>query len=933
MYGNIFYTDVGTFFNYFSVLLLFFFFIVLRICFSCFLFVSIHCINLTFFFISLNVKNTIDQMTECISAQILVQNALKKINGIKNRSHNFLFEEVCYELEQGLLLCSPVSMEKYRNTTKFVSVSCNSPIGVSLLEIVQDFQEKQPNDNVNMTERIYSLIRIPDAFANALLKAGCDKNYFNYSLFIEKFCDIVIFLLIQNPRILVEAIENECFVFSESKLSVATKIIIQVISKFGYLNIFLSRLKLVLIERCPSKYLTKQLVVILVALFELTSKYYFSKTNSISSRGPQHWLELVFLLLKLVESYPEQTTWVEAFFFQSLDYVNWETISERKHYDCFKDAFPKSFFSSICLRYAPSRRILKFIYDDFLFKFQEKEQNWENSLLELTSVWGQKKWSNQSLIESDSSLTSAIIYILLNFEKKSKIINTDMMSHILDGVSLRLGSTRHVQFRENGMTVAAAFATTSVYVDSQTLQQNEDFTRLYSKWRNEEEEVDELHPTHEETLQVRNCLLFNSEDRFPLIPDHGFFFFSLLNDSPVKSCGKPPSIGNEFSFGMVTREADNFDRNVEVLTSLKQCFNVLIGVGKPANAQMTDIQYAVESSLRGLNNLFEKSQQNERIRESMKIELGPLCPTLLQTLISISIHAPEAKLKELLLVRFSILVNIIVFTPKISLYTLSNLLYSGSLGILQRTEIARAIGDAAVLLANEVHIGKEKVEVNKKRIYPPMHCTEKVEQKFVGKKTRKWGFAAHNQSSGAQLFSNSLGKEADSFVQALLVRHDRDHFKFFQDHDPYTPSEVLRSLMKIFQSLSTVRHIAPAVCGKNIYFFLSVLSMHDDNSVKRLGWTLFEEVMRCWCGAPSRFYCLGDSIVINRVSDTGKFLLTKEWLDVLEAGRYISAKLVERSDPLQHISVDVISSLQNLVLYQEDLAFFSAANSSRITPL
>lgn len=868
------------------------------------------------------------------SAQRLVQNALKKIAARDRGLNSYSFEEICYELEQDLELYAPISLYKYQKNIGFLVMNFSSPIIRSCLEIIEDFRDNISANKYFARDHALSIIRIPDAVASALFRAGCDKNYFNYALYISKLCDAVLRLLLENASRFEEVFDNEGTSVGQLQCNACSKLLIEFIAKFGHLEIFLANLKLFLLERYPSEYTIKQLVVILVALFELSTTESFSKCIRISSRDGKYWLDFMILLLKLVEDHQGLDSFVERFLCESLNGANWESASDCKLFSCFRELFPKCFFASICIYYSPSREVLKFIYGTFLPKFEGEEESSEKSLVELTSVWGQKKWTEQSSIEADTSLASAVIYILLYYEKRGKKIIGDMLSHILDGISLRLESIRAIRFRENGMTVAAAYAVTAVEIDSQVLIQNQEFTRLYNNWLNEEEFSSPRSPAKERPLRCQTRSLFISHNSFPLNPDRSFFFFGLSNTLPLKERSEvSSSITDVFSFGMVTREADNLDPNIEVLRSFKECFNALAGVGRPVNAQLADVQFSIESALRGLYSLLKKCQENKRMKEAFKQELGPLCPTFLHTLISLSIHAPESKLKELLSMRFYVLVNIIASAPRIALCRLSNFLYSGTLGILQRAEIARAIGDAAVLLASDVQRSDEEVALPKKRIYPPIYSNKKHEEKFIGRNTRKWGYAAHNQGNRSLFFSNSLGTVAESFIQALLVRHDQDHFKFFQDHDPYTPSEILRSLMKIFQSISTVRHVAPSACKNSIEFFFAVLSKHCNNSVKHLGWISFEEVMRCWCGAPSRFFCLGESMVINSAKNIGRIALSKEWLDALEVGRHLSAKLVDGNDPLQHTSVDVVASLQDLVLLQDDLTTLASAYDSRVTLL
>lgn len=879
----------------------------------------------------------------CSSVGVLVRRAFSSLSHSNDVSSIFLNtspEVVCQELEKALEFYS--FFDKWSNGNNKCYIASDSPIAVSLIELALDCST---TDFVSpfVHEKIHYLVSIPNHVANQLCKLGCRSNYFDRELYFSKLCDIACLFILLEPKDEENTFNLESHDLGLHQINTVACLLIEAMVKNGTIIYFFDRLECFFVQEGKlNDYVFHQLIVVTASVFQAALQSNFACSRARVKRATEYvdksWSILLRRFVRFTTLRPSLVRYFETFFVELMDVASW-AVPDTSHGTVrqkFSAVFVKSLFVDVTLNYRVSRHELKYIFNCLAFLLKDKcglLQDIKNSFNDVLSMWGCKKWVETCDIQTDAALMSTVIHILLFYEKIQEPLAPQCLSCVLDGVSLRLGNSRLLQFREHGMTVAAAYASTAVEKDAaQALLDSEEFNRLWKRWleaddavmipRNDGLENGEKAPISECPLSVNTKI---SSD-----PDKPFFFFARSavveeRGSDVDGTSHTLQISEIPSFGLTKREEDHLESNVEVLHTLKQSYNALAGIGRMPNAQLIDIQRDIESGLRGLHSFFYNVQENTKLREEAQNELGALCPTLLHVLISAAIHAPEKKRKELLSLRYFGTVQCIELCPQIALFTLSNLLYSSSYGITQRADIARAIGDAATQLANSKNDVSEKSNENVlslKRIYPPIPDKEKRVPRSVtiGRNTRRWGYAAHRQSGSTTKTTNQLAEVASFFVQALIARHDDDHFKFFQDFDPYTPAEILRSLIKIFQGVGNVRHVAPFLCLENIDFFLLVLTANTDSSVQKFGWIAFEEVMRCWCGAPPHYYVFEDSIAINKVPHCGTLAFSEEWLASLNKAMKIGELFVKKSDMSTSIIIEVLSTLRDLVKREEDLS-------------
>lgn len=863
-----------------------------------------------------------------------VQSAFCQIKEVRKGSFTSSLENICYILEQNLSLYSPIFLTKRRILPAHYAISSDSPLVTYIVHLALEYTKN--STNFLLDESIRHLVDLPSIIASQLFQENSKKNFFSSSLYWEKVCDAVILLILTEPSEVDESISASEYV-EEKNFSVVCRTIIKCLAAQGHLAILLQRLRLLSLQSDTSNFFCRQLVSVAIPIFELSVKQIFSKSQTHSPCfKKRYWVEFLFSMLQLVDARVSCSFFLKAFLNNLLSKTNWKLCeSVFTQYHSFQLLYINSIFTDIPAQCSPSRKVLKFLFENFAISLDETEtiNALKSAFLNTINIWSNRSRILHSTIESDTSLMNTIIYIINFFEQKKEKLSTSMVGGILDGVSLRLGNSRSVQFRYNGMTVAAAFAAMAVNNENgQVLLDNNEFSNLFDKWKAESETLASPLSKEKNDLDVGDILTLRN-DTFPKYPDEPFFFFRLQSiASPSKSV-ESVSDGEIISFGVTELKSDVLDRNISVLTSIKQCYNAIIGIGRSTSPQLVEIQRSIESGLRGMQCFFESVHQNTKASSEASEELGPLVPSLLPALVNLSIHAPEEKHKELLGLRYFILISIIQLSPKISLFVLSNLLYSGNLGILVRAEIARAIGEAAFRLASVKSSTVNNSEKDRipKHIYPPIPQENTKVFGKVGKNTRRWGYCAHSIKELSKTV-NSLGDYAPSFVQALVARFDKDHFKFFQEHDPYTPCDILRSLIKIFQSLVNVRHVANSLAAENIDFFILAMSIHPNNEVKKLAWIAFEEVMLCWCGSEPHFTFVEDSMVLNKRVVYRIENISKEWLKAFEAGQRLCEQLIRKNDTVLSVSIQVIADLHDLVAQYNDIEYSTAAiYNSRVT--
>lgn len=630
---------------------------------------------------------------------------------------------------------------------------------------------------------------------------------------------------------------------------------------------------------------------------------------------------------------------------------------------------------------APTPRAhLRFVYLTLLSKLTDDvSENREaplQPLLEETLKRVFATWESKELVTVGDPVMNEVIFhsvmyaLLLMKNKKHETLPPALLAPLLNGITVRL-QCAHVERQSYAMAAAAAFA--AFFVDNNeaaaNLLQNADYSSQLQRWLTEETtRASELSPSGPFSASARpspkatfltqpllvRTEIFPQNSAGSIDPDAPHFFFTLQKSSASQRDSLdvaviPPSQllkGHSSSspetlppFGTQKLEEDEMD--VPILRTFRESYESLMGIGKGANAQMHETQQAIEAGLYGMaKSLGEIKKQisNSGIQVKLPTHFDPLIPSLLPAILSLAIYAPEDKTKMLYGVRYGIVVDIIQLSPKMALHTISGMIYGSNYGVYQRVEMVRAVGDAAKALAsveiNEAKSGTSPSDAAEwpsrrsagKRIYPPIPTAVTTEKRSIvldeGKQTRRWGNAVlsrRNAKLRTRRYLNMLSEVAPYFITSLLARLDADHFKFFQESDPYVPAEILRTLTVVFQGITKARHVAPTLCEQNIEFFFAVAMRHPHITVRKQAWVATGEVMRCWCGAPPAVEATEGGY--TRARDflySGSLMLTDRWLATLEILHSLCLELDRRKDAVFAVAALTVSMVRDLAAERKD---------------
>ncbi|KEG07574.1 hypothetical protein DQ04_09381000 [Trypanosoma grayi] len=598
----------------------------------------------------------------------------------------------------------------------------------------------------------------------------------------------------------------------------------------------------------------------------------------------------------------------------------------------------------------------------------------EKIFTEIFQQWGSSDIVEKGSIQLNTTLANAVLYVLLHIKERSAEKGKNRLPHVLlqsllSGISVRFGCVRTTGMRDESITVASAFASFFVS-DSEAAHAFSDlgqFPALLDDWLKDESQPTGMpgmsHVTSTDTREnvgndahiifVRRSL---KDEEYPLNPDSAFTFFCRRNSTvPIRSSlpekgavlFNPESIVNHgqlLSFGKTSHDEDELDDNISVLTTVRESYNAIMGIGRSTGAQLYEIQQEIESGLRGFSLSLQSLKDKLGVwkektldgamlpsRERVGRELDPMVSSLLPALMSLTIHAPEERCNELMNLRYSVLVSLIILTPEHALEQLGKMVYSSHYGVHQRVEMAKAIGEAARYLSKiEIHAtsqAKTQWDTNQKedsvskRIYPPIRSGSKKHVAIIateGKETRRWGNAVAGRGGPkSKIYTNYLSEVVNFFVSALLKRAEDEHFAFFRDNDPYAPSEVLKSLGIVVQCIASSRHVAPALCESIFSFALIVVTQHPLSVVRRQGWILIGEVMRSWCGA-GPLVPNDDSSAVSRSVFGGSlsYTFSEDWLQAQQVLAAASKKVQEDSSCVD-VAFLVLADLQDLVLAKQ----------------
>ncbi|ESL08717.1 hypothetical protein TRSC58_03576 [Trypanosoma rangeli SC58] len=651
-------------------------------------------------------------------------------------------------------------------------------------------------------------------------------------------------------------------------------------------------------------------------------------------------------------------------------------------------ALMKEIFVTATSYFPTERGVLRVIFKDILPKIvPQHSEGGEATLSEIkekafTELL--KRWNNRDVIEKESvkmnsTLANSVLYMLLDI-KEHHVKNVKehlpavLLQPLLAGISARFEIVRADSLRNEAITVASAFATFFVGDDEarNAFSNLEQFPGLLDEWlKGEADPMKTLQvppvprtATQQDAKGKEKLFLYRrsvDDEEYPLNPDSAFTFFCQKDfatgrpHATSKSGGtvvfNPDTIADHAhlpSFGKTLNEQDELEENVTVLVTLRESYNAIMGVGRGSNVQAYEVQQAAESGLRGFARALktlkdklgvwkERKVNGEllRSRENIGRELNPMVSPLLTALMSLTIHAPEAQHKELMDLRYAVMVSLITIVPENALSQLGKMLYSSHYGIFQRVEMAKAIGEAAKYISQiEVRIDSEEEAVlckgtawkeqdMKKRIYPPIRKENVTPVSIIvaqGKKTRRWGNAVVERVDRKErIYCSYLTSVVSFFVGALLEKAENDHFCFFREHDPYAPTEILRSIATVIQCIASARHVAPALCENLMSFAILVVTKHPVSIVRKQGWVLIGEIMRCWCGAGPLFP--EDSYSFRSRSVFGgslSYVFSQQWLNAQQALEVIVAK--SKGDPsCMEVALLVLADLHDLFTAKQDL--------------
>jgi hypothetical protein len=883
-------------------------------------------------------------------------------------------QDILARLSEELCLTEPVNVSILTDDSGSLFYSSANPIAAYVIALAENADiASRLNDQIT-DHQCRSLVSFPERLANKISNMCKGLYTFNSELYWERLCDTTLYLCFTKPQ------HSEACVgvsIAAIKMDTVVTTIITLLLRRGNLGIVVHRLFLLPQDLFRNTCFREHFSVFLKAVFDGCTRQRFSLKARKEVGVSQVWHQWNVQMLMLVIKRPDlKKDLINAV----CEVINDVSDESAEHLSCalFDSLFVDSF---VVLN--SSRSATRIIFKDVLpavagglkpdnvFSFRE-----QICFTALFNLWSNKEFVKTGSLSSNLNFIHPIMYALLYIKRKNpehEPFPQKYVGALLNGVSIRLDSTRGAELRECAMTVAAAFATLFVSDTdgAASLTQDANYARALESWMKDEIGSDSssaptsinMQQAVKETSQkaaafARRSVAFR--DTYPLNPEEPFTFFLTLAQRSHRDLIKKaqqdvalPASPDAFmpsalpAFGQQKYAKDELSDHVSIMRSVRECYNAILGVGRGPNAQMHEVQEAAESGLRGLADAFAKL--GERIGsdlfKSVSKEIGPLIPTFLPALISLSIHAPDEEKQFLQQLRYEALVDIIALNPLHSLNQLSGMLYRSNYGIYQRNELIKAIGEAALLLSKvEIKDAAPRFSNERdgvtlvqetKRIYPPIPTHQlSGEQKTAivvseGRQTRRWGNANVERSQRrAKLkhYNNLLSEVAAAFVAAFLLKLDADHFAFFQESDPYTPCAILDSLTIVFQGITNVRHIAPDLCEKNFDFFFAVCTKHPNLTVKQAAWTSIVEVMRTWCGASPLWVRQRDGQrVLNRnIGLHHSLMLTKNWLNALEMLQHTCEKMIQSNDACSRTAFIAVSSLRDLVYDCETSQFLSS---------
>ncbi|AIO01706.1 hypothetical protein LPMP_340800 [Leishmania panamensis] len=875
--------------------------------------------------------------------------------------------DILAQLSEKLKMNEPVRVSVQGDESGFQKYECTTPVGKYILALAASTDCSASAVQDQITElKCKLLVSFPERLANVVAQNRSAPFLFDAVLYWERLCDTVLLFYFAKGW---HANNCEGVQIDTKHLLNILKVLIVSLLRRGKSDIMMRRLGMLPRYLFGGERFCERFAHLMEAAFEASKKPHFSLKSwrriEVSSTW-HHWNSLLF---RLVEKRTEIKTAIISAVSMLVNSVP----------DDNSTSLASNIFNTVCVHQlsvaGPTRATARTIINDFLptvagaadvdNALTHREQECFSALF--------RKWENKEFVTSadlslNVGLLHPIMYALLYMHKKKPAGNRfpdAFVGPLLTGVTIRLDSTRGSELRNSAMTVAAAY--TALFVTSPDgvapLLQDAHFSAALNEWMKEEPGTPHYAATMNTGMQMKDTpvstvglemRVSTLMEMFPLDPDEEYHFFSMPSShraekviaaqcihSPVSLIQLDSTEAPLPSFGQQKYAKDELYDHVPILTSIRECYNALVGVGRGPNAQLHEIQEATEGGLRGLSDAFSKLQQRigSDLFNAVSKETGVLVPVLLPTLISLSIYSPEEQKQRLIQLRYKIIVDLIVLNPPLALNQLGEMVYRSNYGIYQRTELIKAIGEAASVLSQVEVVpepvaatmaASEQIVVTKKckQIYPPIPTHELPSDRKTsilvneGKHTRRWGNAVVARQNRTRLkhYHNLLGDVATAFVAVFLHKLDADHFAFFQEVDPYTPCAILDSLTTVFQGITNVRHVAVELSEKNFDFFFTVCTRHPNLSVRKAAWTSVVEVMRTWCGvAPLWIRRKDGERVLNRDAVASSSLIfTKAWLSALEMLQHTCTEMVQKNDPCVRTALIAVSTLRDLVCDRDD---------------
>ncbi|KAG5466671.1 hypothetical protein LSCM1_00840 [Leishmania martiniquensis] len=875
--------------------------------------------------------------------------------------------DVLMQLSEKLKMNEPVCVSVQSDNGRFQKYACTTPVGMRILAIAASIDSSASIVQDQITEHeCTQLVSFPERLANVVAENRCATFLFDATLYWERLCDTILLLNFSKAQ---HTNNGEAVQVNTDDLLHVLKVLTVSLLRRGKSDIMIQRFGALPKHLFDGDHFFQRFAHLMEGAFDASKQAHFSlksqRCTEVSGLW-HHWNSLLFQLI-------EKRSGIKAAILGAISSVI-NSQSGGSSTQLASNTFDTIFVHQLSVS-GPTRTTARTIIRDVLptvagtadaeNKLTHREQK---CFAKLFQKWENKEFVTSADLSLNIRLLHPVMYALLylHTEKSAEGKFPDaFVGALLTGVTIRLDSTRGPELRNGAMTVAAAYA--ALFVTSANgippLLQDAKFSAALSEWMKEEPGTSQYVATLSTVAQMKNSptavagvvvRASSLAESFPLDPDEEYHFFVGQNQRREETSVAAKSIGTpapilQFdsaeaplpSFGQQKCMKDELDEHVSILSSIRECYNALVGVGRSPNAQLHEIQEAAESGLRGLSDAFAKLRRHigSDLFNAVSRETGPLVVVLLPTLISLTIHVPEDQKQHLMHLRYEIMIDLIVLNPPLALSQLSGMVYRSNYGIYQRTELIKAIGKAASVLSQvEVEpapaasrmTGSEQVSVSKKpkRVYPPIptHELSSYRRKSVvvteGKCTRRWGNAVVERQNHTfpKHYSNLLGDVAGAFVAVFLNKLDADHFTFFQEEDPYTPCAILDSLTTIFQGITNVRHVAAELSEKNFDFFFAVCSRHPNLSVRKAAWTSVVEVMRTWCGvAPLWLRREDGERVLNRdAAPYHSLVFTKAWLSALEILQRTCAEMVQKNDPCGRTALIAVSTLRDLVCGRDD---------------